>query len=152
MALLGFYHDSSLFTSPVTSIYAGAPGDRHCERECTKWGTREDRGFISVGHVWVQTPGRLHDRRVLYILCYAPRANWGKNENALIRQLLLWTTSVSFADFVDCKLGSDKKSFDSNLVWIHLQRSFRLLSHCRSVSQLVIDRNCSLALMLFFLE
>ena len=33
MALLGFYHDSSLFTSHVTSIHAGALDDRHCEKE-----------------------------------------------------------------------------------------------------------------------
>ena len=35
MALLGFYHDSSLFTSPVTSIHAGAGDNRYCEKECT---------------------------------------------------------------------------------------------------------------------
>ena len=35
MVLLEFYHDSSHFTSPVTSIHAGAHDDRHCvcERE-----------------------------------------------------------------------------------------------------------------------
>ena len=32
-ALLGFYHDFSLFTSPVTSIHAGARDERHCERK-----------------------------------------------------------------------------------------------------------------------
>ena len=33
MGLLGFYHEFSLFTSPVTSISTGAREDRHCERE-----------------------------------------------------------------------------------------------------------------------
>ena len=33
MVLLGFHNDSSLFTSPVTSIHAGACDDKHCERE-----------------------------------------------------------------------------------------------------------------------
>ena len=33
MAMLGFYHDSSLFTSPVTSFHTGARDDMHCERE-----------------------------------------------------------------------------------------------------------------------
>ena len=58
-ALLGFYHDSSLFTSPMTSIHAGARENRHCvcvrererERECTWWGTKEDRSTINFGHV-----------------------------------------------------------------------------------------------------
>ena len=36
MALLGLYHNSSLFKSPVTSIHAGMRDARHCvrEREC----------------------------------------------------------------------------------------------------------------------
>ena len=40
MVLLGSYHDSSLFTSPVTCIHAGAREDRHFEREkeCMLWG------------------------------------------------------------------------------------------------------------------
>ena len=32
MVLLGFYHDPSIFTSPMTSIHAGAQYNRHCER------------------------------------------------------------------------------------------------------------------------
>ena len=31
MGLQGFYHNSSLFTSPVTSIHAGVCDDRHCK-------------------------------------------------------------------------------------------------------------------------
>ena len=33
MALVGFYHAFSLFTSPVTSIHAGARDDRRCARK-----------------------------------------------------------------------------------------------------------------------
>ena len=44
MALLGFYHNSPLFTSPVTSIHAGEHDNTHCERECMWRGIHEDRG------------------------------------------------------------------------------------------------------------
>ena len=36
---LWLFHDSSLFTSPMTSIHAGARDNRHCEREFTWQGT-----------------------------------------------------------------------------------------------------------------
>ena len=32
MALLVFYHDSYIFTSPVTSIHSGSCENRHCEK------------------------------------------------------------------------------------------------------------------------
>ena len=56
MALLGFYHDSSLFTSPVTSTHAGARDNRHCERDSVHGrGTQEDRSTINFGHVQIRT-------------------------------------------------------------------------------------------------
>ena len=44
MVLLRFYHDSSLFTSHVTSTHAGAHDDRHCERERVHMGVPERIG------------------------------------------------------------------------------------------------------------
>ena len=55
MALLGSYLNSSLSISPLTSFHAGAHDNRHCERERTWWGTREDRRTKIFGHVGVQT-------------------------------------------------------------------------------------------------
>ena len=52
MALLGFYHFSSLFTSPVTR---SAWRQAMLEREWICRGTREDRSTINLGHVRVQT-------------------------------------------------------------------------------------------------
>ena len=74
MALLGICHDSSLFTSPVTSINAGASDDRHCERECTWWWY--PRGYEHY-KLWLcpgSNPGHLCAKRVLYSLHYAPQA------------------------------------------------------------------------------
>ena len=56
MAPLGFYNDSSLFTSPVTNTHARAHDDRYCEVETAcGGGTREDRSSKIFGHVRVQT-------------------------------------------------------------------------------------------------
>ena len=52
--LLGFYHDSSLFTSPTTCIHTRAHDDRHGVRESAHvGGTQKDRGTIFFGYVWV---------------------------------------------------------------------------------------------------
>ena len=57
MALLGFYHVSSLFTSAVTSIHARAYGNRYCGRESAHGsGTWEFRSTVNFGRVRVQTP------------------------------------------------------------------------------------------------
>ena len=57
MALLGFYHNPSLFTSPMTNIHAGARDDRHCDRE-SSWGRVLERiGALKIfGRYWVWTP------------------------------------------------------------------------------------------------
>ena len=56
MVLLGFYHDSSLFTSPVTSFHPRASDDMHCERESAHGGvTWEDRSTTNFGCVQVWT-------------------------------------------------------------------------------------------------
>ena len=73
MALLVFNHNSSPFTSPVTSIHTGACDDRHWERECTCWGTQEDRRTKIYSLIQVRTPTIC----VLYPLRYAPRASLG---------------------------------------------------------------------------
>ena len=41
---LWLFHDSSLFTSPVTSIHAEARDDRHCEKENLHGGVLERKG------------------------------------------------------------------------------------------------------------
>ena len=50
MALLGFYHDSSLFTSPLTSVNAVAHDDRHCGNESARGIIREDK---STKNLWL---------------------------------------------------------------------------------------------------
>ena len=58
MALLGFYHNSSLFTSTVTSIQTRAWDNRHCVRERVHVaGVPERIGALKTfGCIWVQTP------------------------------------------------------------------------------------------------
>ena len=57
VALLGFYNDSSLFTSPMTSTHHWVCDDRHCVRESAHGGgTQEDRRTIKFGHLQVRTP------------------------------------------------------------------------------------------------
>ena len=48
------YHNSSLFTCPVTSIHTGACGYRHRERECLWWGNQEDKSTINLDCIQVQ--------------------------------------------------------------------------------------------------
>ena len=48
MVLLGFYHTSSLFTSPMTSIHTGARDNRHCERECACGRVSERIGALKI--------------------------------------------------------------------------------------------------------
>ena len=56
MGLLGFFHDSSLFYSPVTSIQARAHDDRHCERESESGRcTGQDRSNKIFGCIGVWT-------------------------------------------------------------------------------------------------
>ena len=56
MVLLVFYHDYSLFTSPVASIHTGAC-NRHCERESACGGGKQDnRSTIIFGSIRVLTP------------------------------------------------------------------------------------------------
>ena len=55
MALLGFYQNSSLFTSHVTIIHAGAHDNRHCERECMRWDPERKIALIIFGCLRVQT-------------------------------------------------------------------------------------------------
>ena len=80
MVLLGFYHDSSLFTSTVTSIHTGAHNDRHCvcERERERERVHMVRVPERIRTLWgclVSNPSCLCGRRVLSPLCYAP---WAK--------------------------------------------------------------------------
>ena len=56
MALLELYYDSALFSSPLTSIHAGACGNRHYERvreSAHGAGTQENRSTINFDCVWV---------------------------------------------------------------------------------------------------
>ena len=51
--MLGFYHDSSLFTSPVKVFMMGHMMTG-IERESAHGeGTREDRSTVNFGRVWV---------------------------------------------------------------------------------------------------
>ena len=54
MALLGFYHDSIPYTSPVTSIHAGACHDRIVRERVHKAGTQEEKSTKILGCVRVQ--------------------------------------------------------------------------------------------------
>ena len=75
MAMLGFYHNSSLFTYPVTSIHAGAWHIRQCEREREHVaGSREQRSTKTLQLTTGLNPDRLRGRQVLYPLGYAPWA------------------------------------------------------------------------------
>ena len=79
----GFYHDSSFFTSLVTSIDAGASDDRHCvcerererERECAWPGYPRGYEHYKLWSCPGSNPSRLCARRVIYPLRHAPRAS-----------------------------------------------------------------------------
>ena len=56
MALLGFYHNFSLFTSPMTSIHARAHDNRYCSRDSECGGVPERIGALKIiGHIQVRT-------------------------------------------------------------------------------------------------
>ena len=97
----GFYHDLSLFTSPVTNIHAGAPYTGIVRESACGGGTQEDWSNQIFGRVRVKTQA-ICAAVMLYPLHYALLCN------LLNKNSLLWSCSNKALTFLQlAKLSND---------------------------------------------